>query len=222
MYCNLSIRQRRYDCYFRCYVNGRKNILMYPTISHVTSNNEDIYIEVNKNLTIESWINFDSKRNDKCNPDSFIITLYAWVNKIQKFYMNFHLASPNYAYLECSSDIYPKNYEKISCILDTNKFPINSDLNLKLPDYLPDIGLNISNWEIVPKDFGSISCPPNLTEIQPYIIREPECAMNNYNTFLAFISKDFAYVGNNFSFELNVLLNDSNGVIPCEFYQKKK
>ena len=216
------------DWSFKCSVKGKKSILMYPTVRYDKSTNEDFYINVNKNLAIinyeeqNSWIEFYSKRESKCDNSSYFnVYLYAKANNIPKKSFQMFLGSPNYAYMDCEiPSINVIGDVEINCILDIKLFPIFSYSNLRLPDDFPNIGFNQSNWTNVPKDFNGVFCHPKVKEIKPYLVKEPKCVMDNLNAFLGFASNGFSSFRSNFTFYLNVKVNDEYERILCEYYQK--
>ena len=224
MHCFFSLIQK-FNWSFKCSVSGKKSILIYPTISHDKLTNEDFYLNVNKNIAIINYqfqassIEFDTKIKTTCSDGYFKVIFHGTCYDIPFLHFYMDLASPNYAHLRCHSGTLYSGILDLTCELDIHHFPQYSDLYLRLPDDLP---ISVySNWYKVQKDIGYVSCHPNLTEIQPYLVKGPECAMDNYNTFLAFVPNDFEFIESNFSFDLYVFLNSSNKYLPCEFYQKK-
>ena len=229
MNCVFSLIQKP-NWSFNCSVSGKKSVLIYPTVSHDESNNEDIYINIYKNLSIKNYklgtaaLEFYAKKGSKCRGDVGVLYLYLYAKAYDVPYLSFnmYLESPNFCNMRCyGTPVVPVwgGELTITCEIDTYRHPIFSDMNLVLPKALPFIINN--NWYVVPKYYDSFTCHSNDNEIQPYLVKGPECAMDNYNTFIFFVPNDFEIIQNKFSFNMFVFFNGKSWPIKCEFYQKK-
>ena len=204
---------------------------MYPTVSSDKTTFEDFYINVNKNFVImnyensEKSIEFFSKIKDSCYYLTYRLYFTAYIYGFyssEEIIMDLH--SPSYAYMKCTIPASPivTKFETIECILDTEKFPILTNMGIILPYDFPDISARISGWSNVEKKLDIPSCYPNVKEMHYEDIKKPECVLNDYSTFLTFVSINFEPIESNYTFNLSVSFNYSkNKEIPCEFYHKK-
>ena len=117
------------------------------------------------------------------------------------------LESPSYAYLECTIPKSPTSSgEKvISCILDSNKFPLYSYRKITLPSSFPDINCEINYWGNINKLHNVGVCFPTLAgEITPGSIDGPECIKDDYNMFIIPSTISISTVQTAHLFDLNV------------------
>ena len=199
-----------------CKLFGKKNLLMYPTLSHYGSTYEAYSVNAQKN-----FIDF-IRSNYKCYSNYFKMNFEA---NILGFYntddFEMHLDNPFYAYMVCSIPSTMTLMKKtIECKLDTEKFPILTG-RIELPYNFPRISdAEISNWEHIAKKYDIGYCHPEVDTIYPYIIKDAEYAIDDYNTFLSLLSIIEEPIENNCTFNLTVLYYGDHKIIPCEFYYK--
>lgn len=214
---------------YNCLVNRGKKLTFFYTI--VKASGLKFLIEIRRDFNLincqnpNRMIRFLSvsascsataqKKNVIVNFNSHIFGFNQKENFIIK------LESPSYAYLECTIPKSPTSSgEKvISCILDSNKFPLYSYRKITLPSSFPDINCEINYWGNINKLHNVGVCFPTLAgEITPGSIDGPECIKDDYNMFIIPSTISISTVQTAHLFDLNVLVDGKNDVIPCELY----
>ena len=135
------------------------------------------------------------------------------------------LEDPSYAYLECTIPKSPiSSAEKlINCILDINKFPLYSNRKITFPSTFPGIfNCEVTHWQNIEKIQNIGVCYPNFYgEIAPQINHDPICVKEDYNMLIFSTKINFPSSNNLIPFDLNVLIDGKNSIIPCELFLRR-
>ena len=231
--CSLSyIKDTNWQ--YNCIVTGGKKLTIFYTI--VRYSNIKLLISLRRDFNLVNCQNPDRlirfldvstlcptnapKKNLSVNFRAHIFGF----NTAENF--NIYLDAPSYAYLECTIPKSPittsdSSEKLISCILDLYKFPLYSNRKITLPTSFPDINCEITYWSSINKVLNIGVCFPTLSgDISPQEIHGPECIKEDYNMFILSTTFSFSFtnIQTAYSFDLNVLINGKNDIIPCEFY----
>ena len=215
----------------KCYISGKKNITLFNTL--VTYDNVKIWFELSWESKLidcrnpDRMIRFIALSAARCNTYNFrkslILEISAHIfgfNQEEKFILP--LEEPSFEYCECTIPKSPfSSGEKLLyCVLDIYKFPLYTNQRLILPNNFPDINCEIYNWEDVHKTITGQCYPTFDGEISPQIIHEPKCIKEDYNMILFSSTISLTLPQNHYSFDLNVLIDGKNEVLPCEFFTR--
>ena len=214
---------------YKCFISGGNKIKFFDTL--ITHSKTKIWIRISWEVKLVNCQNPDKlirfvNVTPKCTTVNTKKTLLVdFSAHVFGFYEkeNFilPLEDPSYAYLECTIPKSPiSSAEKlINCILDINKFPLYSNRKITLPSNFPDINCEVTHWQNINKLQNIGVCYPSFYgDITPQIIHDPICAKEDYNILVFSSTIGFSSSQNYFSFDLNVLIDGKNSVMPCELF----
>ena len=229
--CSINYNYENQNWEYRCYISGGSKVKFFETL--VTYSKTKIWFMISTEMKLincrnpSKLIRFLSA-SSKCTTINskktvsidFSTHIFGFYNK-ENFILP--LVDPSYAYLECTIPISPTSSaeKNLNCLLDINKFPLYSNRKITLPTNFPNINCEVTRWEDLNKLLNIGVCYPGIKgEIIPEIINEPKCAKDDYNMIL-FSSKIALSLSQKFYlFELNVLVDGKNSVLPCELFTR--
>ena len=214
-----------------CDVENGKNLLLYETIIENKINNEFIIInryDLDININIPyctnyiKFINFDGNMKIKPNLESSQLQLFIYsqiINFEKEETLRFNLDYPKYSYIDC---LIPasnsNNNEYITCMLDTNKFPLTKDDNIILPSELKVDNCSITKWNKISKELTNISCVPNNTNLFYSLENQDpttKCDDNGNNIITISGSIDSNYINNVYNFDILGIVDSQYKSINC-------
>ena len=127
------------------------------------------YIYINDCSGYNKFINFDGNLEIKTNLESSQLQLFLYSQTIhfeKEETLRLNLIYPEYSYIDC---VIPpsksNNNTYITCLLDTNKFPLTKEDNIILPLELKVDNCSTTKWKKIKKEWANIDCTPNHTNI---------------------------------------------------------
>ena len=220
----------KFQCKFN---NSGKKLSLFDTL--VYRHNHRIHFKITSETKLINCENPDRRvisfitSNYSCTEINSRMNLYielrAYISGFfeeEKFIIP--VENPSYAYIECIIPRSPATYSEegklIKCIYDIVKFPIHID-TIYLPSNITIIDCEVSNSEKIVKKLRAWDCDSKYSgDIFPRITDEPRCVKDDYNMILFSSKIKLNQSENHYIFDLNVLIDGKNDVLPCEVFTR--